>query len=347
VKATINKTKSEQGFSLLELMVSVVIFLIGVSAIYGVLRISMIQRTTIDTRTDQFRSARIALEYIRRDALNAGFGFHRTGGNVGDNAIASLLGINSDADTQRDILTSIIAGNQRNANVLNPTSGARTDSVSFVNRDTTFNGGNLVTFSGVSVSGSDVELITAPDANLNCRTYDLYLLESSAGTSQAVGIVSSLPSNDRIKFSTGDPLNLNQSAAASGEAQSLLVGFTSGGTAKKINITNYSVTNEGVLVRRRFGNQTGLGAANQIETRELVFGVSDLQVLYYMEDGTIVDDPSLNNNGRTNQLKMNNVVQIQLTITIAPSRNDGLNQNTVPIVLREYISTKNLRYEAN
>jgi prepilin-type N-terminal cleavage/methylation domain-containing protein len=352
LKKQLKNKKTEHGYSLVEMLITMVVFLIGIAAIFGVLRISMLQRSTVDNRTDQFRSARIAMEYIRRDTLNAGYGFHRTGGNVGDNAGGGLLGIASDADTLRDLLTSIVAGNNRNSNILGP-AGVQTDTISFLSRDTAFNSGNLIAFTGVAASGTSVDLITEVNpvtnvaVNASCNLYDLYLLESGPGTSQALGVVSAIPDNTKIRFTPGDPLGFNQSATGLADAQSLLLGYTAGGTAKKVNLVSYSVTNDGVLLRRRFGNQTGLGSANQIESRELVYGVSDFQVLYYMEDGTTIADPSLNNNGRTNQQRMNDVVQIQLTITMASARNDISSQVNTPIVLREYISTKNLRYEAS
>ncbi len=102
-----------------------------------------------------------------------------------------------------------------------------------------------------------------------------------------------------------------------------------------------------MLVRKKYGNQTGLLASQQIESRELVYGVSDFQIKYYMEDGTTVDDPSLANNGRTNQIKMNSVVQIQVSITLASDANDSQPKVTTPVVIKEFISTKNLRYEAS
>jgi hypothetical protein len=65
-----------------------------------------------------------------------------------------------------------------------------------------------------------------------------------------------------------------------------------------------------------------------------------------MEDGTTVDDPSNGNNGRTNQLKMNNVVQVQISVTLA-AEVDGMPRVSTPITIKEFISTKNLRYESS
>lgn len=341
------KNKGEKGTTLIELMLSLTIFLIGVAAIYGVTRLATIQRNTVNSRTDQLRSARIALEYIRRDTLNAGFGFHRTGGNIPDNAGTGIFGIPSDTDTQRDFLTSVIAGNNINTNSLN--FGGRTDVIGLVSRDPSFNSGALITYTGATASGTAVNVTTATNDCTNCNKYDLYLLESASGTTQLMGMVTSKINNNTIQFATGadDPFNLNQSATATGDNQSLLITTAGGGTIKRINMVSYSVTDAGVLIRTKYGNQTSGTAAQQREVRELVYGVSDFQIKYYMEDGTTVDDPSNANNGRTNQIKMNNVVQVQISITLVPSANDSQPMVTTPVVIKEFISTKNLRYEAS
>lgn len=341
------KFANQKGVTIVELLISMVVFLIGIAAIYSVTQLATIQKNTINSRTDQLRSARIALEYIRRDTLNAGYGYHRTGGNMPDNATNALFGSPIDADTQRDLLTSIMAGNQTNTNAL--VLGGQTDVLTLISRDTTFNSGNLITYTGAAAAGSAVNVNTLANACASCNLYDLLLLESESGTTQVIGTVTGKNSSSQIQLANGaaDPFGFNQSATASGDAQSLLVTTGGGGTIKRLNFVSYSVTNEGVLIRRKFGNITGQPASQQIETRELVFGVSDFQVKYYLEDGSTVDDPSLANNGRTNQIKMNNVVQIQISITLASDANDGQPKVTTPIILKEYVSTKNLRYEAS
>ncbi|MBS1794551.1 MAG: prepilin-type N-terminal cleavage/methylation domain-containing protein [Acidobacteria bacterium] len=335
----------QKGVTILELLLSMTVFLIGIAAIYGVTRLATIQKNTVNSRTDQLRSARIALEYIRRDGLNAGFGFHRTGGNIPDNAGNTLFNMPADTDTQRDFMTSVMAANNVNSNLLN--FGGYTDAVIFISRDPSFNSGALVNYTGAAASGNAVNVTTAANACANCSVFDVYLFESSSGTTQMMGMLTTKNSSSSVQFSPGDPLGLNQSATGSGDAQSLLVTTAGGGTIKRVNIVSYSVTSAGVLVRKKYGNQTGLLASQQIETRELVYGVSDFQIKYYMEDGTTVDDPSLANNGRTNQIKMNSVVQIQVSITLASDANDSQPKVTTPVVIKEFISTKNLRYEAS
>lgn len=339
----------------MELMVSLTIFLIAIAAVYGVARLATIQRNTVNTRTDQLRSARIAIEYIRRDALNAGFGYHRTGGLVPDNTGNTLFGQAADTDSIRDFFTAVFAGNDRNTNSLN--FGGKTDIVGFISRDITFNRDPndqttwnrepKVSYTGTGASGTAINLTTAATEAKYCKQYDLYLLESGSGVTQVVAMATSIPNTNTIQLAPGDPLGINQSATASGESQSLLAGASSTGTIKKINLVSYGVTSAGVLVRKQFGNRTGLTATEQIESREMVYGVSDFQIKYFLEDGTTVDDPSNGNEGRPNQQIMNNVVQIQVSITLANDPNDGQPRAGSPITIKEYISTKNLRYEAS
>jgi prepilin-type N-terminal cleavage/methylation domain-containing protein len=335
--------KTQKGFTILELLISVIVFLIAIAAIFGVLRIGAIQKNTTSNRTDQLRSARIALEYIRRDTLNAGLGYHRTGGNVPDDFGYSLFGFPKDADSERDLLVSIFAGNDLTNNILNP--GKKMDMIGFVSRNQTFNGGNLVNFTSTNNTGDVVYVTTANGGATNCSINDLYIIESDSGTTQVIGMATAVSGNNKITLAKTDALKVNQSATAAGENLNLLMTTSGSGSIKKIDLISYGITADGVLVRKSFGNQGT--AANQIEQRELVYGVSDFQIKYFMEDGTTVEDPSSNNNGRSNQIKMNSVVQVQISITVLPTEQPGQQAPVSPVTVKEFISTKNLRYEAS
>ncbi len=260
---------NEKGVTLIELLISMTVFLIGISAIYGVTKLATVQKNTVNARTDQLRSARIALEYIRRDTLNAGFGFHRTGGNIPDNTGNLMFGIKSDTDSERDFMTSVMAGNDINNNSLN--FGVKTDVVTVISRDPLFNSGALINYTKAEESGTAINITTPANACTKCQLYDVYLFESSSGTTQVIGMVTDR-TNSSIQLSPGvkDQFKLNQSATAIGDNQSLFVTTTGGGTIKRINLVSYSVTPEGVLVRKKYGNLADQGATEQIETRELV-----------------------------------------------------------------------------
>jgi prepilin-type N-terminal cleavage/methylation domain-containing protein len=112
-KMTLSKkslSNSEKGFSILELLVSLVIFLIVVSSIYGLMEIGRINRNRSSRRSDILKNARIAVHLIGRDALNAGHGYHRRGAVAPDGFLSSTFGLNPDVDTDRDMITSIVVG---------------------------------------------------------------------------------------------------------------------------------------------------------------------------------------------------------------------------------------------
>lgn len=332
----------ENGFTLIELMVSMTVFLIVIAAVFSVMRFATLQSNTINTRTDALKGAKIALSYVRRDAINAGLGFNKVGGLITDDFISPLLNIPPDPDSERDFLTGILAGNNVNSNSLN--GSVKTDSIAFVSRDLNFNNKNLLNFSQTSKVGDSVEVQTPQSIENIVQPNDLYLFELSSGTSQIVGMVTSLTDNNTLKLSPGDPLNINQSANGIDSGQSLLVSSGSvSGTIKKMNLVCYSVTEDGILVRKTFGNQTEKDVNTQIEVRELILGVKDFQVKYLLDDGTTTDDPSNGNNGQENQKQMNRIVEIQVSITVV-QEDTGLPQATEPITFKEFISTRNLRY---
>lgn len=336
--------KDEKGFTILELIISMIVFLIAVAAIFGAMRIAGMQKSTNNDRIDQMRSARIALEYMRRDTLNAGSGYHRTGGNVPDGFGVSLFGLPSDPDSERDFLVSIFGADDLTNNVLNP--GKKMDLLGLVSRDYTFNDGKVIDYNSSNSSGGNAYLTTTvAGAASVCAVNDLYLIEVG-GTTQLIGMATAVSGGNTITLAVKDPFGVNQAAnVADINLQNLLVKAPGSGVIKKINLITYGITAEGVLVRKTYGNRGT--AASQIEERELVYGVTDFQIKYFMKDGTTLDNPSNNNNGRDNQQKMNEVVQVQISVTIMPVTKDGLENPVAPVTLKEFISTKNLRYESS
>lgn len=335
----------EQGFTLVELMISIIIFLIGIGLVYQVLRLGTIQRNTISTRSDSNKGSRIALNYIRRDAINAGLSYHNIGGNVPDNYTNTLINATSDADTERDLLTGIFAGNNVGNNILNLNN--QMDSVGFIARDLDFNNGSFIDFVSTGTSGTAVTITTKAGGTANCNLYDLYLFET--GTSQTIGMITAIDKTaNKLTLGFGDPLGINQSATAAGDAKSPLVApnaqTTISGTFKKINLITYSISASGALVRRIYGNQTGQPAASQIVSSELIYNVQDFQIRYLLDDGSVSDDPSLGNSGRGNQQLMNRVIEIEITLTIKQEDNNIQIKNPPPTVIKEIISTRNLRY---
>lgn len=343
-KSSIVANNNEKGFTLVELSISVVIFLVAIAAVYQVMRFGTVQRNTINTRVDANKAARISLNYIRREVINAGLSYHNIGGFVPDNFANVLVNSPADPNTEHDLLTSIVAGNDVNTNSLN--TGVNTDSITVVTRDLEFNNSKTINFTSTSASGSTVIVKTnsrpnGADGLDICKQYDLYLFETA--TTQVVGMVTAVPDKTTLQLAVGDPMGVNLAANGSGSAMSLLIGTNITGTLKKINVTNYKVNAAGTLIRTTYGNQTGQPAASQIQSSELIYNVKDFQVKYLMNNGTLIDDPASNNSNRDNQQRMNSVIEVQITMSVIQD-DESLPQVRGTTVLKEVISTRNLLY---
>ena len=346
------KKNTQSGFSLVELMVSMVVFLIFMGAIYGLLKIGTMQKTSASSQTDVIKNARLSLNTIGRDAVNAGFGYSRVGGYAPNNFLNARLGIPVDAGAEHDLVTAVIAGNDINTNSLLPS--GKTDVISFLYRDTDFNLGQPVKFiNAADYSGNGVTITTSSGFAVFTKPFDLFLVSDCCQT--ALALVTSTPGGDTLRFQTGasDPLNINLPYNGTVNSRSKLYKCTSTGeqncldysnnvSAKKVIWVSYSVTSDGTLIRKTFGNNTGKTATEQIQTQPIAYNVQNFQVKYLLRDGTVTDDPS---NGGLNQENLNNVVQIDVTITakIQVEENGVTINNLVDI--KSTFSTKNLSYD--
>jgi len=357
IKMSVNKTRNNlaAGFSLVEMIIAMVVFMIIMSAIYGLLRFGNISRSSINSQTETIKSARTAVNSVGRDVVNAGLGFSRVGGLVPDDFAPGHLSISNDNGPERDLLTGIIAGNDLRESDLSR-NGQKNDMIAFAFRDMQFNNGNPIMISDapiLSITNNSNVLKTTGDACAVCRPFDLYLIESKEGK-QAIVMATAVPDVNTMVLGQDDPLNLNQQVInlSSNERSVLtkcILGNTSncfnydnGVTAKKIYWVSYSVAVDGTLVRTMYGNNTGGTAAQQIQVQPLVYGVQNFQVRYLMQDGTTSDDPSNNN---TTPLMMNDVVQVEISVTIRAEGNENGVTNTELMNVTSTFSTRNLKYD--
>ena len=335
----------------MEVLITIVIFLIVIAAIFGVLRAGTILRETATERSEITANARAALNHVGKEAVNAGLGYSKVGGIVPDDFANNLLNTPADQDSTRDIFPGVIAGDEVSTSSLS-VAGEKNDVVAFVFRDLAFNNGEsiLVTDSGFQAGNSF--LTTPVDACASCRKWDLYLVQSANGN-HALTIATDVTSNRFIEFADGDPLGLNRRTVGPPWERSVLkkcspgetegcFSYTPYATLKRIFITSYSVDSEGTLVKTIYGNNTGGSAADQIQVHPLAHGVQRFQVRYLMQDGTMKDDPS---NGYEDQMKLNEVVQVEIKITIKSETNMNGVTSTEIINLDSTFSTRNLRYD--
>lgn len=320
--------KYQAGFSLLEMLVAVSLFIIVTGSIYTLLELGRSDRNRTSRRGDTQKNARIAMYLIGRDVMNSGLGYHKTGALVPDDFLANRLGVPYDPNAGRDTLTSVACGNNVFTNKFLP-SNQKTDAIAFIYRDLDFNSGKpIVVIDEVGTSSATKVVFQLPtptptispspsvtpsfDAATNFSSVsnnDLFMAETK--TSQIVGIVTSKDAtNYRLNVDSTDNLGLNQERNKKDSSNNFIGSLfrkctstgdvncttfdgtqTGGIVLKKIEMVSYQVTNDGTLVRTVYGNNTSGAANEQIQQRAIAYGVQDFQIRYQMMDGTVLDDP--------------------------------------------------------
>lgn len=342
------KTRSgEKGFSLLELVVAMVIFLIVTGAIWGVLRVAQQSRTVTNQKVQLTKAMRLGLNLVGRDTLNAGFGYPLATSStvvVPDGRVSTLLGIPDDGEATRDTVPPIIPGNNLRPNTFNTTPGVMTDQVTFLFRDTTFNmippaappdqqiSQPLSISAAETVDGID-EIVPISGSNLVCRINDIYLITGNTGS--ALGLATGLSGFDRVQFANADVLGLNLTGATGP-----LADIKTPASMHKVRMITYFVTADGILTRREHANVApdppGSMPVAWVD-EPLVYGVENFQIQYVLNDGTVSDDPSA---------ALSAIRQVRYTISVKGTQ-DGPGNRPFQETMTSTFSTRNLGYDAS
>lgn len=362
---------SQSGFSLLEMIVAMVIFLIVIGSIYGLLSMGRVSKDRSSKRTDVLKNARAAIHLIGRDALNAGLGYHQAGALVPDGFLSTTLSLPTDTDTTRDVLTSIIAGDNIFPNDLQ---NGNTDIIAFAYRDQGFNGGDTIGLDQSLQGSANTVVRLQLDSNSNAicnpancnpapppsiNRHDLVLVESD--TTQVAVMVTDVIDNKHVDFATSDPLGVNQDRNGSGVDRSLLRPCDPGNgisdncttnisSLKRFFWVSYEVKTDGTLVRRTYGNNTGQPFDQQVRERPLAYNVRDLQFTYVLENGTVTANPGAGPDGVAGTTddtpdNFNLIRQVTVMIEVQSTENDEQTGQPVSITLRGTFSTRNLEYD--
>lgn len=338
------RRSGERGFTIVELMVATVLFLIVTGSIYGLLAISRSDRFTANQRVEVLKSLRSSLNMIGRDALNAGYGYRKTGALVPDNIVGTRLGIATDYDTVNDSLVAVMTGNAINTNALQPDTTVKTDIVSFIYRDMTFNDGNALTVDRIENSSGTILLrIKSPATHANVAVGDLYLVESGEAVLANVTGKAGGTANNKLIFAENAAIGINQSYTAS----PLRTLITYPASMTRVRLVRYSVKNDGTLVRTIYGNN---GSTFEQE-QPLAYGVMNMQIKYVLEDGTVKDDPIAGTDGiagtsdDTTPL-LAQVRQVTVTLRARSTEIDPRTKKPYEVELSATFSTRNLGYDA-
>ena len=352
LKSESSDLRPEAGFSLIELIVSMTVFLIVTGSIWGVMNIAQRSRAVVNEKVDLGKSSRVGMNLLGRDTYNAGYAYpHRNTVVLPDNRISILLGIPNDFDTTRDTIPPIIAGNGTTLNTYTPLPNVRTDQVTFLFKDPTFNlsgpAGSQVSQplninAANTVNGID-EIVPVSGSNNCCRINDIYLINGNTGS--ALGLATGLGTNT-VQFANGDVLGLNMTGSSGP-----LRGITTPASMMRVKMVTYFVTADGVLTRREYANVPPATPRVGFADEPLVFGVEDFQIRYVLDDGSLTDNPSAGLDGipgtaDDQQAILARVRQVRYTITVrtVEGGNSGTPQRET---LTSTFSTRNLGYDAN
>ncbi|MFN0279601.1 MAG: type II secretion system protein J [Pyrinomonadaceae bacterium] len=348
------KITAEKGFTIMELIVAMTIFMIVTGSIWGLLKVAGDSRGVVNQQIPLQKNVRLALSVMGRDTYNAGFGYplSATVVQLPDNRIATLLGIPVDYDTAIDRVPPIMAGNNVNSNTYNTTTGTMTDQVTFLFKDSTFNPvPTPPNAAGVSTS-LDINAITSPTpgiieiaptsgSNSVCRVNDIYLIVGT--NAAALGLSTALNGTTGVRFANGDLLGFNQTGSTGG-----LSSITGNRSMMRVKMITYFVTSGGTLTRREFAN---VMPAVAFLDEPLVYNVDNFQIKYIMDNGTLSDNPSagpdnIPGNADDVQANLAAVRQVRFTVSV---RSTDLNSNRQPYreTMTSTFSTRNLGYEEN
>lgn len=359
------------GFTLIELLVAMAIFLIVTGAIYSLLEVGRSDNFTANQKTELLQNARIALNTMGSDTINAGSGYWRAGARVPDGTLERLLLLDAETDGEEDVLTPIVPGNNiRNVNVDGV--NVATDEITFVYQDTTFNQGRGLAVNAGTVNATTNRITVSPD-NTPANGGFLYVYIVDDGRSPALASLTTTVSTNRLEFGANDPLGLNFPGANStfqafvhDDAGNVIA--SPAATCRRVSWITYYVNPQGTLIRRDYGNTSQLVGSGVVSDGQggvvptagdvgfvempLAYGVEDFQVRYVMNDGRVLDDvgpdagdPGDPDDDLTASANRLNIRLVQFTLTIRSPEVDRRTREPLRMTLNGSFFAPNLGYE--
>ncbi len=346
---------ADGGFSLLEVMVAMTVFMIVSGSVFGVLQVAQQSRKAVTNQVQLTKNLRMGLNLIGRDTYNAGYGYPLKNTVIlRDNRIANLLTIPADVDPDRDTVPPIIAGNNITLNTFNETAGVRTDQVTFLFKDSTFNlQGSIpgkevsqpLRINAATTTGTGIdEIVPISGSNANCRVNDLYLITGNTGST--LGVATALSGSNKVQFANGDLLGFNQTGSTGA-----LSTITTPASMMRVKMVTYFVTADGTLTRREYVNVPPPATAAAYVDEPLVYDVENFQITYIMDSGAEVQNPSAGPDGIAgnvddDETALAAVRQVRLVLSVRTKETD---HRGLPLRVSESatFSTRNLGYEAN
>jgi prepilin-type N-terminal cleavage/methylation domain-containing protein len=266
---------NQQGFSLIEMILTMGIMVIVMTAVASLMRSSMSLSVNAYEMTDAQESLRTAQEFINRDLVSAGDGL-KTMSNipVTKTFVNNYLSLNPIVDpslpatvtnlgiltTDNDVPANTVVKGPDPSIATNPlvyvrSSPVLTDRQTMLQIDSDFTPIALLA-PAINAAGST---ITISDADVGRFTAgEIYFLTSSVGGTFATvtSVVNDAGATSTLTFAqgaaAGDKFGLNVTGAG-GRINTISAGGTLATSLQRMRIIHYFVTADGMLMRRVFG----------------------------------------------------------------------------------------------
>jgi prepilin-type N-terminal cleavage/methylation domain-containing protein len=254
-----SKLNSQAGFSLIEMLIAVAVFVVLTASVAALLRDTMKIATATYEITDAQENLRIAQEYINRDLMNAGDGLKSISTiRVPTAFVTNYITLNPISDTGMPAGTTnlgILTSDNNlpaSTNVVqsNPATVVRTasDRQTILEIDPSFTPIALPAASANS-SGSTITVSAADIGKFSVG--EIYFLTSSLGGTFAT--ITAKNSGTRVlSFSTGDAYGLNLTGTG-GHIKAISNSGALATSLMRMRIIHYYVTSTKLLMRREFG----------------------------------------------------------------------------------------------
>lgn len=352
-RENISGSPGEKGFTIVELIIAMIVFLIVTGSVYGVLLIAQRSRTQVNQQVQLTKNVRLALNIVGRDTFNAGFGYPlKDSVNLRDNRFAAVVGVPVDTGDAADTIPPVIAGDNINNNTF-AAPATTTDQVTFLFKDSTF---NLLPTAGPADKQVSTALnidavcttcatnqVTIAGSNSSCAVNDIFVIAGKSGSTLGVVTEVSTSGDNVVKFGSTDVLGFNQNGTPT-----ILSLIATPASMQRVKMTTYFVTVDGTLTRREFANTSTATTANYYVDEPLVYGVENFQIQYILADGTLSDNPSAGPNGTAGddddtQKLLSTVRQIRFTVNAKTTDLDSAGR-PYRVTMTSTFATRNLGY---
>jgi type II secretory pathway pseudopilin PulG len=340
---------SEQGFSLVEVLIALVVMMVITAAMFGLMRDSMKTSHAALEMSEAQESARTGQEYLTRDLVNTGDGLNSINNiRVPQNFVTNYLTLNPITDPATPGIINLgLITSDNNVAVNTPVLGTAlqvrstpvlTDRITILQLERpeiftpiTLAAGALTPVDGLAaVSPADIDRF---------RAGEIYFITSAVGGIFATitarqGVGTPTPS---LVFGDGDVYGLN-SLGAGGQFAVITAGATLPISICRMKVIHYYINSDGLLMRRIFGVKNA-GLNESVIAEHAV----SLQFRYFLnlrDAGGSIVQPATQLTTSQEQVETRQV-EVTLTVETPHSLQDGKRQQ---VSMTTSTSVRNMQF---